>query len=108
LNEVLILLSRFDIFAYRKEATIIENNSYFKVLFCFYKTINSQATRIGRNPQTGRILKIAAKTNAKFSPGKSHKDLKTKPVNSSFHLVIIESRIPFISDVSSKKTRTFV
>lgn len=40
----------------------------------------TRAARIGRNPQTGKELKIAAKTNAKFSPGKALKDLKAKPV----------------------------
>lgn len=34
--------------------------------------------RTGRNPQTGKPLKIAAKTSGKFSPGKSLKDLKPK------------------------------
>ena len=40
----------------------------------------TRAARIGRNPQTGKELKIAAKTNGKFAPGKALKDLKTKPV----------------------------
>ncbi|MDQ5986501.1 MAG: DNA-binding protein HU-beta [Syntrophus sp. SKADARSKE-3] len=40
----------------------------------------TRAARIGRNPQTGKELKIAAKTNAKFSPGKALKDLNAKPV----------------------------
>lgn len=34
--------------------------------------------RTGRNPQTGKPLKIAEKTSGKFSPGKSLKDLKPK------------------------------
>jgi DNA-binding protein HU-beta len=38
----------------------------------------TRAARIGRNPQTGKALKIAAKTNGKFSPGKALKDLKAK------------------------------
>jgi len=40
----------------------------------------SRPARIGRNPQTGEALKIAAKTSGKFSPGKDLKDLKAKPV----------------------------
>ncbi|MEI7639355.1 MAG: HU family DNA-binding protein [Syntrophus sp. (in: bacteria)] len=43
----------------------------------------SRAARMGRNPQTGKPLKIAAKTNAKFSPGKALKDLKAKPVKAA-------------------------
>jgi DNA-binding protein HU-beta len=38
----------------------------------------TRAARTGRNPQTGKPLKIAAKTNGKFSPGKSLKDLTAK------------------------------
>jgi DNA-binding protein HU-beta len=38
----------------------------------------ARAARIGRNPQTGKELKIAAKTNGKFTPGKSLKDLTAK------------------------------
>jgi DNA-binding protein HU-beta len=43
----------------------------------------TRAARIGRNPQTGKALKIAAKTNGKFSPGKALKDLKAKPVKAA-------------------------
>jgi len=39
--------------------------------------------RMGRNPQTGKPLKIAAKTSGKFSPGKALKDLKAKPVKAA-------------------------
>ncbi|OHB33204.1 MAG: DNA-binding protein HU [Desulfuromonadaceae bacterium GWB2_53_15] len=39
----------------------------------------TRKARTGRNPQTGKALKIAAKTSGKFSPGKSLKDLKAKP-----------------------------
>ena len=35
----------------------------------------TRAARIGRNPATGKEIKIAAKTNGKFSPGKDLKDL---------------------------------
>lgn len=40
----------------------------------------TRAARTGRNPQTGTALKIAAKTNGKFAPGKALKDLNAKPV----------------------------
>jgi DNA-binding protein HU-beta len=38
----------------------------------------SRAARTGTNPQTGKPMKIAAKTNGKFSPGKALKDLTAK------------------------------
>jgi DNA-binding protein HU-beta len=47
--------------------------------FGTFSAVN-RAARIGRNPQTGKKLKIAAKTNGKFTPGKGLKDLKAKPV----------------------------
>ena len=40
----------------------------------------TRAARNGRNPQTGKEMKIAEKTNGKFSPGKALKDLNAKPV----------------------------
>ena len=43
----------------------------------------TRAARIGRNPQTGKELKIAAKTNGKFAPAKALKDLKAKPVKAA-------------------------
>ena len=43
----------------------------------------TRAARMGRNPQTGKELKIAAKTNGKFAPGKALKDLKAKPVKTA-------------------------
>jgi DNA-binding protein HU-beta len=43
----------------------------------------TRAARTGRNPQTGKEMKIAAKTNGKFSPGKSLKDLNAKPVKAA-------------------------
>ncbi len=43
----------------------------------------SRAARTGRNPQTGKPLKIAAKTNGKFSPGKALKDLTAKPAKAA-------------------------
>lgn len=43
----------------------------------------TRAARTGRNPQTGKAIKISAKTNGKFSPGKSLKDLTAKPVKAA-------------------------
>lgn len=40
----------------------------------------TRAARTGRSPQTGKEMKIAEKTNGKFSPGKALKDLNAKPV----------------------------
>jgi len=50
--------------------------------FGTFSAVN-RAARIGRNPQTGKELKIAAKTSGKFSPGKALKDLKAKPVKAA-------------------------
>ena len=47
--------------------------------FGTFSAVNRTA-RKGRNPQTGKELKIAAKTNGKFTPGKGLKDLTAKPV----------------------------
>lgn len=38
----------------------------------------TRAAHTGRNPQTGAAIKIAAKTNGKFTPGKDMKDLHAK------------------------------
>lgn len=38
----------------------------------------TRAARTGRNPQTGKSIKIEAKTIGKFTPGKALKDLTTK------------------------------
>ncbi len=38
----------------------------------------TRAARTGRNPQTGKEIKIAEKTNGKFSPGASLKDIGPK------------------------------
>jgi DNA-binding protein HU-beta len=43
----------------------------------------ARAARTGRNPQTGKAIKIAAKTNGKFTPGKALKDLNPEPVKSA-------------------------
>jgi DNA-binding protein HU-beta len=50
--------------------------------FGTFSAVN-RAARMGRNPQTGKPLKIAAKTSGKFSPGKALKDLKAKPVKAA-------------------------
>ncbi len=39
----------------------------------------TRAARTGVNPQTGKAIQIAAKTNGKFTPGKALKDLAPKP-----------------------------
>jgi len=59
------------------EAALKAGDKLTLVGFGSFSTVNRKA-RIGRNPQTGKEIKIAAKTSAKFSPGKSLKDLKIK------------------------------
>jgi DNA-binding protein HU-beta len=56
-----------------------------KVTLVGFGTFSSvtRAARTGRNPQTGKALKIAAKTNGKFTPGKALKDLNAKPVKAT-------------------------
>jgi DNA-binding protein HU-beta len=56
-----------------------------KVTLVGFGTFSSvtRAARTGRNPQTGKALKIAAKTNGKFTPGKALKDLKAKSVKAA-------------------------
>lgn len=43
----------------------------------------TRAARIGRNPQTGKEIKIEAKTSGKFSPGSSLKDFGDKKAASN-------------------------
>ena len=43
----------------------------------------TRAARTGRNPQTGKEMKIAEKTNGKFTPGKALKDLNAKPAKAA-------------------------
>lgn len=50
--------------------------------FGTFSAVN-RAARTGRNPQTGKDIKIAAKTNGKFTPGKSLKDLTSNPVKAA-------------------------
>jgi DNA-binding protein HU-beta len=46
-------------------------------------SVVKRAARTGRNPQTGKQIKIAAKTNGKFTPGKALKDLNAKPAKAA-------------------------
>ena len=50
--------------------------------FGTFSAVNRTA-RKGRNPQTGKEIKIAARTNGKFTPGKALKDLKAKPAKTA-------------------------
>lgn len=43
----------------------------------------TRAARTGRNPQTGKSIKIATKINGKFTPGKALKDLAAKPTKAT-------------------------
>ncbi len=43
----------------------------------------TRAARTGRNPATGKEIKITAKTNGKFTPGKALKDLTAKPAKAA-------------------------
>ncbi len=42
-------------------------------------SISNRNERMGRNPQSGEPMKIAAKTVAKFKPGKALKEMVDKP-----------------------------
>lgn len=59
------------------EAALKAGDKLTLVGFGSFSTIHRKA-RVGRNPQTGKEIKIAAKTSAKFSPGKGLKDIKVK------------------------------
>ena len=59
------------------EAALKAGDKLTLVGFGSFSTVARKA-RTGRNPQTGKEIKIAAKTSAKFSPGKGLKDLKIK------------------------------
>jgi DNA-binding protein HU-beta len=41
-------------------------------------SVTKKKARIGRNPQTGKEIKIAARNVPKFAPGKALKDLVNK------------------------------
>lgn len=64
------------------EAALKAGDKLTLVGFGTFSTVARKA-RIGRNPQTGKEIKIAAKTSAKFSPGKGLKDLKAKPAKAA-------------------------
>ena len=55
-----------------------ENDNVTLVGFGTFSALK-RAARTGRNPQTGKSLKIAAKKVGKFTPGKDLKDLSTVP-----------------------------
>ena len=66
-------------------ATTAALKAGYKVTLVGFGTFRAvtRAARMGRNPQTGKPLKIAAKTSGKFLPGKALKDLKAKPVKAA-------------------------
>ncbi|MDY0300963.1 MAG: HU family DNA-binding protein [Trichlorobacter sp.] len=64
------------------EETLKSGGKLALIGFGTFSTVDRKA-RIGRNPQTGKEIKIAAKTSAKFTPGKSLKDLKQKPAKAA-------------------------
>jgi DNA-binding protein HU-beta len=63
-------------------AALKDGDTIALVGFGTFSAVN-RAARIGRNPQTGKEIKIAAKTNGKFTPGKALKDLNPKPVKAA-------------------------
>jgi DNA-binding protein HU-beta len=63
-------------------ATLKAGDKITLVGFGTFSAVN-RAARIGRNPKTGKEIKIAAKTNGKFTPGKALKDLKAKPAKAA-------------------------
>ena len=59
------------------EAALKAGDKITLIGFGTFSAVTRKA-RTGRNPQTGKEIKIAAKTSAKFSPGKALKDIKVK------------------------------
>jgi len=59
-------------------AALIAGDKLTLVGFGTFSAVTRTA-RTGRNPQTGKAIKIPAKTNGKFTPGKALKDLTAKP-----------------------------
>lgn len=59
------------------ETTLKAGDKLTLIGFGTFSTVTRKA-RTGRNPQTGAEIKIAAKTSAKFTPGKNLKDIKIK------------------------------
>jgi len=62
-----------DAFIDAVKASLVAREDVTLVGFGTFKTAERTA-RVGRNPQTGKELKIAAAINAKFSAGKNLKD----------------------------------
>jgi DNA-binding protein HU-beta len=62
------------------EETTVALKAGDKVTLVGFGTFSAvtRSARTGRNPQTGKPIKIAEKTNGKFTPGKALKDLKAK------------------------------
>lgn len=56
------------------EAALKAGDKVALIGFGTFSAVERKA-RIGRNPQTGKELEIAAKTSGKFTPGASLKDL---------------------------------
>ena len=59
------------------EAALKAGDKVTLVGFGTFSSVTRKA-RTGRNPQTGKAIKIAEKTNGKFSPGLALKDLGAK------------------------------
>jgi DNA-binding protein HU-beta len=59
-------------------ATIAKGETVQLIGFGSFGT-GKRAARIGRNPQTGEEIKIAAATTVKFTPGKALKDQVNAP-----------------------------
>lgn len=75
-----------------------------KVSLVGFGTFNSstRAARTGRNPQTGKEIKISAKRNGKFSPGKALKDLDAKPAKAPAKKAVTAAK-PAKADAKKKK-----
>ena len=58
-------------------AALKDGDKVALVGFGTFSAVN-RAARLGRNPQTGKEIKIAARTTGKFTPGKTLKDLNPK------------------------------
>ncbi|ABK99503.1 histone family protein DNA-binding protein [Pelobacter propionicus DSM 2379] len=70
-----------DIFIASTTAALKAGDKVAIIGFGAFSAVTRKA-RTGRNPQTGKALQIAEKTNGKFTPGKALKDLTAKPVKS--------------------------
>ena len=61
----------------QKQTTVDKGKKVTLVGFGTFES-RKRAARVGRNPQTGKEIKIAAKTVPAFSAGKKFKDLMKK------------------------------